>query len=308
MGSPAAERTVQILDFLTTHPGRGFTLSELARRLRLSKTTAHKILTTLTDRALLVRNADTFEYRLGPALIPMGAVAQRSFSALTYAKREAERLAEEHDAECVILMATSDELLIVGHAGIPGPLSTTFQEGQRQPLAPPMGTIVLAWANDQAVERWLERAGPGLTEAERERYLSALAAVRRQGFATGIRVPSLNELHDLYSKADVNTPEGRGELSLALAAIAHDSVLPVAEEAAPETSISGVAAPVFGPDGTMLFALAITGADYRVRDIPLLSRVVRRAAGRVMVAIDGRQPTAPVSAATRSPATPHRTT
>jgi DNA-binding IclR family transcriptional regulator len=310
MKSPAAERTVQILDFLTTHPGRGFTLSELARRLRFSKTTAHKILATLTDRALLVRNPDTFEYRLGPALVPMGAVAERGFSALTHAKHEAARLAEEHDAECVILMATSDELLIVGHAGVPGPLSTTFQEGQRQPLAPPMGTVALAWASEQAVEAWLERLGPELTAAERERYLVALDAVRRQGFATGIRVPSLYELQGLYAKADVHTPEGRRELSITLASIARESALPVAEEAPPETPISGVAAPVFGPDGTMLFAIALTGADYCVGDIPLLSRAVRRAAGRVMIAIDGRQPAPLVSAAPagRSQATRRRTT
>lgn len=78
MGSPAVARAVQVLDFLTTHPGRGFTLSELSRRLRISKATAHGILTTLTDRALVQRNPDTNEYRLGPALVPMGSVAERS--------------------------------------------------------------------------------------------------------------------------------------------------------------------------------------------------------------------------------------
>src|SRR6516165_107682 len=95
----AVERAIEILDFLTTHPGRGFTLSELSRRLGISKATTHAILARLTDRALLARNPDTLEYRLGPALVPMGSVAERSFPALTQAKREAERLAVEHDGE-----------------------------------------------------------------------------------------------------------------------------------------------------------------------------------------------------------------
>src|SRR4029077_3188795 len=118
MGSPSVDRAVQILDFLTTHPGRGFTLSELSRRLRISKATAHAILTTLTARSLLLRNPTTNEYRLGPSLVSMGAVAERSFPALTYARREAAGLAAEFDTECVVIVATGDELLIVGRAGI----------------------------------------------------------------------------------------------------------------------------------------------------------------------------------------------
>jgi DNA-binding IclR family transcriptional regulator len=292
MSSWPAERVVQILDFLTTHPGQGFTLSELSRRLRISKTTAHNILGTLTARALVVRSSDSFEYRLGPALVPMGIVAERVLPALTYARQEADALADEHDAECVVVMTTGDELLIVHHAGVPGPLSTTFQEGQRQPLAPPMGTVALAWAGPEAVEAWLHRLGPELTEAERERYRAAVAAVRRQGYAIGIRVARLYDLHELYANADLHSAQGRHDLGVQLAAFARHTDLPASEDLPPDAEISGVAAPVFGPDGTMLLAIALTGTDYRVRDIPALSWAVMRAAGRVMAATDGRRPPA----------------
>src|SRR5438045_1900304 len=69
MGSPPIERGILILDFLTTHPGRGFTAAELSRRLGISRSTAHSILITMADRALVLRNPDTHEYRLGPALV-----------------------------------------------------------------------------------------------------------------------------------------------------------------------------------------------------------------------------------------------
>lgn len=292
MGSPSVERAVQILDFLTTHPGRGFTLSELSRRLRISKATAHAILNSLTDRALVLRNPDTNEYRLGPALVPMGAVAERGFPALTLAEAEAAQLAEELDVECVIVMASGDEMLILGRAGVPGPLSVTAHEGQRLPLAPPLGTIVLAWTGDGAVEAWLDRLGPELTEPEREHHRAAVEAIRRRGYAVGIRVPELQDLAEIYRNSDLSTPEGRRDMGRALAALARAEIyLPVVDDGPPEAELNSVAAPVFGPDGALLFALALmTGGAHHVRDLPALSRALLRAAGRVMTAVDGRHP------------------
>jgi DNA-binding IclR family transcriptional regulator len=291
MGSPSVERAVQILDFLTTHPGRGFTLSELSRRLRISKATAHGILTTLTDRALVQRHPDTNEYRLGAALVPMGTVAERTVPALPHARREAQRLAEEFDCECVIVMASADELLLIGRAGVPGPLSITSHEGQRHPLAPPLGSIVIAWTGDAAVQAWLDRLGPELTGAERERYREALDAIRRQGYAVGIRVPQLIELSELYADADLYSPDGRRDVSRAMAAVAHEDIyLRATDDLPPDAELGSVAAPVFGSDGTMVFSIALMPEGRRVRDLPVLARAVVRAAGRVMAAIDGRQP------------------
>src|SRR5579862_2289351 len=187
MRSPAVERAVQVLDFLTVHHARGFTASELSRQLRISKSTARILLATLTDRALLERDPNTHGYRLGPALIPMGAVAETAHGSLGDARRESERLAEEYDGECVILMRTGEEVLIVGHAGISQVGSTTFRAGQRQLLAPPLGTVVLAWAPDDAVESWLGRLGPDLSEIDRGHYRATLETVRQRGYAVVLR-------------------------------------------------------------------------------------------------------------------------
>ena len=56
-----------ILDFLASHPHDRFGLSELARRLELSKPTCLGILTTLTEAGYLVRDEQDKTYRLGPA-------------------------------------------------------------------------------------------------------------------------------------------------------------------------------------------------------------------------------------------------
>ncbi len=289
--SPSVERTVQILDFLTTHPGRGFTVSELSRRLRMSKATTHRILGSLADRALVMRNPDTQEYRLGLALVPMGDVAGRSVPALAYAKREAQHLAKQYDGECVLVMATGEELLVIGRAGVPGPFSITFVEGQRQPLAPPIGTIVLAWTTSNAVEAWLDRLGPELSDAERDRYRAAVETVRRRGYAIGLRVPRLRELHELYSHADLYTPEGREKIGEVFAALAHDEYLPATDRMPPDAEIGSISAPIFDPNGAMLFAIAlIPRSGYHVQDITQLAHAVVGSAVRVTAAIDGRPP------------------
>ncbi len=55
--SPPTARVVAILDFLARHPHDRFGVSELARRLGLSKPTCLGIVTTLTASDYLVRDA-----------------------------------------------------------------------------------------------------------------------------------------------------------------------------------------------------------------------------------------------------------
>jgi DNA-binding IclR family transcriptional regulator len=269
-------------------------VTELSRQLQINKSTAHGILTTLTDRAFVLRNPDTLEYRLGPALVPMGSVAERTFPALVHAKREAARLATEHDSDCVIVIATGDELLIIARAGSGGPLSMSYFEGQRHPLAPPLGIVLLAWMPDEAIQEWLARLGPELTDAERERYRVALRAARRRGYAVQIRVPMLDEFAVVRGTVNSFTVEGQREIIEAQVALAHDDTyLPLGDELPPDAELSSIAAPVFGPDGTMLVAIALMPGDqYQPPDVPKLARAVLRAAARVTTAIDGRQPAA----------------
>jgi DNA-binding IclR family transcriptional regulator len=290
--SAAAERVVQILDFLTTHPARGFTLSELSRQLQISKATLHPLLASLSDRALVTRNADTREYRLGWALVPMGAVAERGSPALAHAKRAAEGLAQQFDAECIVVAAVGEEILVLGRAGIPGPLSISWFEGQRHPLTPPLGTVLLAWQSDTALAAWLDRLGDELSDAERLRYREVVASIRRRGYAVGLQVQRLHRFEELYAEGNPHTPQGRLEISRALAALAHDDdYVADADDPPPDAPLGFVTAPVFGADRTMLLAIALMlGEQYRGRDIPRLSQAVVRAAGQVTAAIDGRLP------------------
>src|SRR3954452_25523721 len=81
--SPPTERVVRILDFLAGRPEERFGLSDLARRLGLSKPTCLGIVTSLTDAGYLVRDAGDKTYRLGPSLITLGHKGQGSMRGST---------------------------------------------------------------------------------------------------------------------------------------------------------------------------------------------------------------------------------
>ena len=59
-----------------TSAEREWGVSDLARRLGIAKSTAHRLLATLTDEALLEQDAQTGRYRLGLAMFDLAAAAQ----------------------------------------------------------------------------------------------------------------------------------------------------------------------------------------------------------------------------------------
>jgi DNA-binding IclR family transcriptional regulator len=290
MGNPSVERTIQILEFLTTHPGRGFTLSAISRELHISVSTAASILNTLAERALLVRDPDNLEYRLGVALVPIGAAAERNSGALTLARREAQRLAEQFDCECIVTTSTVDETLFLARAGTGGPYSVSMVDGQRVPVAPPLGSPLIAWMDDLEAEAWLNRFRGELTEAERAHYHATVDFSRQRGYTVYLRSERENEVLRLYAAGNLRTPDGREQLSAALTALAHeDDFLPASDEIRPDAELSSIAAPIFEPNGTALLMITIRPTEaYRGRDVPVLARAVVQAAQRVTAAIDGR--------------------
>ena len=76
--APRSPRTVALLDFLASRPTEAFSLSELARRLELNKSTTHAMLTTLADAGYVTRHPVEKSYTLGPSLVALGEAATAS--------------------------------------------------------------------------------------------------------------------------------------------------------------------------------------------------------------------------------------
>jgi DNA-binding IclR family transcriptional regulator len=251
--SPGVERAIAVLDFLAAHPGEGFTLSELARRLDLNKATAHSLLATLTDSGYLLRNPTRLTFQLGPALIALGAAAQSQFEAADFAREEMRSLSDELGLECLATTAVGEEMLIVSRAGPPRALGTV-QPGQRLPLTPPLGSVFMAWSDEKAIARWLSRA----PVEDAEQYRAGLEATCARGYAVGLEADPRATLGRALRGLAEDAP-ARQLVDQLIDELGHQEYILTVIDRRARYLVNHLVAPVHGPDGDVVLALSLFG-------------------------------------------------
>ena len=294
--APAADRVVQILDLLVTHPTERFTLTELVRRTGMSLGSAHAVLAVLEGSGHVTRHPVTKAYSLGPALVVAGVVALEHHPGIAAAREAIGPLADELGVEVVVTARTIDEIVFVAHAGTHTPYGPAIREGERVPLVPPLGGVFLAWSDDGEIDHWLSRS-PDLSDTALERNRTALELARARGFSVTTSTDTQRLLGErTYSLADDPTrADLHADVDELFARLATEDYPLVDLDTKPADEIRYdigiVAAPVFGPDGGVIAAISATGfppgldADTvlsigaRVRDTAAM--ITRASRGRV---------------------------
>ncbi len=255
--SPQTDRVVALINLLVAHPGEGFTLSEIARRLRLNKATCLPMLAALTGAGFLIRHPTRRTYRLGPALIAAGQTAAAGFPALEAARPALLEVSEELGLTCLAVAPAGDHLLLVDQAWDPRRDVPHLRVGQELPFRAPWGSIFVAWSPADEVTAWAARAGaPG------ERYADALAAVRQRGYSVELQAAPADRLRAIVA-ALADTVDGGDRQALAARLLQelggeHETLLSRLE---PEHryTIGSVAAPVFDGQGRVVLGLSLVG-------------------------------------------------
>jgi DNA-binding IclR family transcriptional regulator len=250
--APGAERSVEVLELLAAHPDQRFTLSEVARRCKLNKATAHALLSALSERGVLLRHPEEKRYSLGPVLVTIGEAALRGYTAVDFVGPILRRLARDTGLWARAWVVDGDHIGVVEDAGRPaghaagGPLGL--------PLVPPLGALSMAYADPATVQAWLARAPAAEGAAA---AAAALPEIRRLGFVVTMATPEWRALtgsarRPLRAVADADASPVR-EL---LAAAAHQPLLLV-DLAGASTNPAEIAAPVFGRSGAVALALSL---------------------------------------------------
>ncbi|HEY8525698.1 MAG TPA: helix-turn-helix domain-containing protein [Acidimicrobiales bacterium] len=266
--APGVERTVALVTFLSRHPGRSFGLSELARRLGLNKATAYSMLVALTEAGWLTRDPVDKTYRLGPALVAVGdAAAGLDRHVLELARPALLRLSDELGVQVVASAVVGDDMVIVAVEGqAAAPVAFGSRPGYTVPLAPPLGTVFMAWSEPAAVDRWLQRLGPRLDERRRARYRHALDVVRRRSYAVALQGeggPALRRALAALA-ADAANPEVRAAAERVVQAMTDDDYLLVDLDGIESYQLGLVSAPVFDRTGRVCLAVTLTGFAARL--------------------------------------------
>jgi DNA-binding IclR family transcriptional regulator len=295
--APGADRLVAVLELLARHPDERFTLSEVARQCSLNKATAHALLTTLSERGVLLRHPEEKRYSLGPRLVAIGEAARRGYTAVDFAPAvlhalvQAARLAGR--ATRVVARAwqiDGDQVVCVGQAGG----GRSMHVPLRLPLIPPVGLVFMAWSDPTSVETWLARAGAVDAMAP---AVEALPAVRRQGFVVMQASPEWLSL----TRAPPDRPgwpaedgAGEGAQRDLLRTVARQPLVVGAVDRSGVYRPAEVSAPVFDARGEVALALSVSGmAGETVAGTELgeLGRRVAAAGDGLTSSVGGHRPT-----------------
>lgn len=101
---------------------------------------------------------------------------------LELVRPEAEALASDLHARCIITTRRGDDLLVLGTAGTEDVRGAPTLVGECLPFSPPLGNAFAAWLADPDLDRYLataDQAAPRATRAQ-------LVEVRRRGHSLGI--------------------------------------------------------------------------------------------------------------------------
>jgi DNA-binding IclR family transcriptional regulator len=293
--SPGVERALAILDFLSLEPDKTFTLSELARSLSITKSTAHAILSTLTATGYALRNGD-LSYSLGPAVIALGEAAMDHNRVIAIARKEIQSLVQEVDVDCVLSTVAGDSILVlaVEHRKDAVPRTIGSRTSNRLPLIPPFGTVFVAW-DDKLAERWLSAVDHDLTEIERNLYQVGLLAVRQRGFAVHAWGEARQRTRDLIDR--MGMPQYLNDVRRLLEDSLQDLPLHgeynlISLDSEKSYQLSSIAVPVFSREGRVSLAVTLEffPETLDVREIERLGTRLLKSAASISSAVGGCAP------------------
>jgi len=176
--------TLRILDLLAAHGP--LSLAELARELRIAKSTLHRICAILVEQAWAVRDGEG-RYELGIRALRLGARAAELPIVTAFRTVAADFLAK-HDETIALAVVDGDESLFLALAETSHPVRLVTHVGTKTPaFASASGRVVLAHQPPEVVAR-LFGGRPLVTPAGRRlngvaELQQILDDVRRKGYA-----------------------------------------------------------------------------------------------------------------------------
>lgn len=127
---PSLDRALSVLQCLG-NSRRGFSISEIGRRLSIPKSSAHLILTTLERRGFLQKNTQTGRYHFGLQLISLSRSALENLDLREEARPFLRRLMEETRLTVHMAVLERDEAVVIEKVEAPGLVRLASWIGRR---------------------------------------------------------------------------------------------------------------------------------------------------------------------------------
>ena len=277
--SPGVERVAAILNFMADHPDHAFTVSDLVRAVKISRSTCHTLVFSLVKVGYLYRASDK-TYVLGPTLASVGQIAAKHASPLLIAQPEMRALADELDVICSAFFRDGDHLVVRERAASGSNLGWSAPKGARIKLRAPFAANFYAWSPPGEAAAWLDASTPPATAEQRVHMERAMAFVRERGFNFSVRNTRFSETRVESEKA---FDEERTEFPVSLASHLDVTL---------QYPLISIVSPVFDQRKKVLFVLALVGFTHPVqgREVERMGQRLKDACARISSFISGPHP------------------
>lgn len=149
----SVDRSIRML--LELQGARHLSLSELAARLDLSRSTTHGILRTLAGRDLVRQDAQTQRYHLGPAVLRLAGVYLDALDLRTRALARARDLTLKTGCATRIGVRSGDEVILVHHEQPDDTTARMTELGIGLPAhSSSLGKAILAFEPPDVLDTW----------------------------------------------------------------------------------------------------------------------------------------------------------
>ncbi len=161
-------------------------LKELSERTGLNKSRILRLCGTLASHGFLIRKKGSL-YSLGPSLLMLGKIYERSHSLVSLARPIMKDLALLTGESVKLFVIEEKQRICLARELGPSPLHYAIREGEcLSLLAGAGGKVLLAYApekfREEILQQGLERVTPA-TIVKKEQLLSELTKIREQGYA-----------------------------------------------------------------------------------------------------------------------------
>lgn len=213
----AVERALDILSAFTDETE--LSLTEIAARTQLHKSTVHRLLASLEGKDFVTRNAETEKYRLGFRIWELAANLSQSDDPAIMLQPEMERLRDSLGETVSLYVRDGGERIRIQAVQSNQAIRRVAPIGARLPLNVGASSKVLIAFAESEVQKQVLEALEWSGAAEKQSFVRQMTEISRVGYATSVEerepgaaavsAPIFNRGHKLVAALAVSGPSNR---------------------------------------------------------------------------------------------------
>ncbi len=186
-GAPSVKKAFAIINAVSAVKD-GLGVSELAKKLKMAKSTVHGMTSALEELGAVMRNPVTKKYKLGFALLEIGRSAYSQVDLKSAARPVTEELMQKTQTSVFLGIQNWDHVTILDIVEARQDLNITAPSGSTIPLlAGAVGKVFLASMDENQAVKLIKSTGlPRFTDnsiLDLDLYCQELQHVREKGYA-----------------------------------------------------------------------------------------------------------------------------